>query len=254
MTNDIMGWGALSQPKGGAGDQIIYYRRPRKGEDAGWIVWGDSISGSKLRDYVRRGFEPLMQYGVINSPSRDKRALGNDPEPGMTTEKYVWEAILSHPDGPAEFPVAQIIAYGWHRPDQCPVPDAYFPQLVGKKVREYTCPERCGRKPFIEVAGVGGVGSLRQHLRIMHGWDQANLQAYGERMGIDFNKGDVDELLIADVEYERPQSRALPQRQSVAEIETVGEGLTCEDCGQEFTGQMAAARIARHRKRHAVAV
>lgn len=231
-----MGWAALGSPRGGAGDQIIYYRRARRGEHPGWIVWGDSLSGSKLRDYVRRGFEPLMQYGVINSPARDRRAFSNEPEPGMTTEKYVWEAILTHPDGPAEFPVEQVITYGWHRPEKCPIPDAYFPQLVGKKVTEYTCPERCGRK-FIGLDGVGGVGTLRTHLRVMHGWDQSNLQAYGTRMGIDFNKGDVDDLLVNDVVY------------GGAAV----EALSCEKCGEEFNGAMAAARRAKHVKNHPVA-
>ena len=238
MTNQ---WAAFGQPNAGDGDQIIYYRRPLKGEDAGWIVYGDSISGTKLRDHVLRGFEPLMKYGVINSSARDLAQYGDKshaPDPMMTKNRYIWEGILSHPDGPAEFPVDQIIAFRWYRPEQCPVPDAFFPQLVGKRIKEFTCPERCGRPPFVEMDGSGGVNALRTHLRVMHEWDQANLQAYGERMGIDFNKANVNELLVAAVEYGAPAAGS----------------FKCERCGEVFTGPLAKAQLVRHEKNHPVAV
>lgn len=234
-------WEAFGQPNAGAGDQIIYYRRPRKGQDPGWIVYGDSLSGTKLRDKVRLGFEPLMQFGLINAPDRDVSMYGDKSHPrdeAMNKERYIWEGILTHPDGPAEFPVEQVVAFRWYRPENCPVPDVYFPQLVGKQITEYTCPERCGRPPFVAVGGVGGVGSLRSHLRIMHGWDQNNLQAYGERVGIDFNKSDVNDVLV----------------QSVGYAEQVIETLICERCGMEFSGRMAKARLAKHEKNHPVAI
>lgn len=214
-------WASLGEGGGGAGDQVIYYRRPRKGENAGWITWSDSLSGTKLRDFVRRGFEPMTKYGVINSGDRDRRAFGAgknfpptpefaDLEPQAHRARYLWEAILSHPEGPAEFPIEQVVIMGWYRPEQCPVPEARFPQIAGKKIREYGCPERCGRRPFVEMDGIGGVGALRQHLRIIHRWDQSNLQAYGERMGIDFNKADVGELLIEDVATEVVEEHICP--------------------------------------------
>ena len=238
MTNQ---WAAFAQPNAGAGDQIIYYRRPRRGEHNGWIVYGDSLSGTKLRDYVRRGFEPLMKYGVINSNERDRRMCGDATRPRdetMTKDRYIWEGILTHPDGPAEFPVEQLAAFRWYRPERCPVPDVYFPQLVGKQIKEYTCPERCGPPPFVAIEGMGGVGTLRTHLRVMHDCDQANLQAYGARVGIDFNRADVNDMAITDVAY---------GGQAV-------ETLTCERCGDEFKGAMAKARLAKHAKNHPVAV
>ena len=236
MTNQ---WAAFAQPNAGDGDQVIYYRRPRKGEDNGWIVWGDSLSGTKLRDHIKRGFEPLMQFGVINSADRDRRMYGDRSHPreeAMDKQRYTWEGILTHPDGPAEFPVDQLVAYRWYRPEFCPVPDVYFPQLVGKQIKEYTCPERCGRPPFVSVEGVGGVGTLRTHLRVMHNWDQANLQAYGARVGIDFNKSDVNEILIADVDY--GAQAAVP----------------CPRGGETCSGGMAKARFTKHVKNHPVAV
>lgn len=232
-------WAALAQPNAGAGDQIIYYRRPRTGEHAGWIVYGDSLSGTKLRDFVRRGFEPLMTYGVINTSARDRRMYGDKNTPrddAMTKDIYIWDAILSHPDGPAEFPVEQLVSNRWYRPERCPVPDAFFPQLVGKEIKEYTCPERCGRPPFVAVDGIGGVSTLRTHLRVMHGWDQANLQAYGARVGIDFNKGDMSSV-VTDFTYNADAAVT----------------ISCERCGEQFRGRTAKARLARHEKNHPVA-
>lgn len=222
----MMEWGQLGEPQKGAGDQIIYYRRPRKGENAGWITWGDSVSGSKLRDYVRRGFEPLMQYGTINSAHRNASAFGTKSSPaqsGWSNERYIWEQILTAEGGPEEFPVAQIIAFRWYRPENCPVPDAVFPQLRGVKIKEYRCPE-CRRAPFVDVDGAGGVTGLANHLRITHDWDRVSLNAYGDRVGIDFNRVDVVDAPVTEYEAntaERPRQRA-PRRESIAEVETVG--------------------------------
>ena len=98
------------------GDQVIYYRKPNKGPEARWIIWGDSISGTKMRDYAALGFEPLMQYGVINTKSRDLRAFGTKDTPQAPEfahirdqhqfrARYHYEQILLSEGGPAEFPV-----------------------------------------------------------------------------------------------------------------------------------------------------
>lgn len=233
MSDGMKQWSVLGERSGrGDSDQVIYYRRPNKGMNAGWIVFGDSLSGSKLRDFVKRGFEPLMQYGPINTPERNARREGTasmPPDPNMTNERYSWEAILMHPNGSAEFPVEQLITYRWYRPELCPVPGVSFPQLKGLKIKEYNCPERCGRAPFVDVDGVGGVGILRQHLRIMHKWDQANLIAYGEKVGIDFTKVDVATLAVN--EYEIPESQE----------------YKCEECG--FTAKNAFGLQA-HQRSH----
>lgn len=222
----MMDWANLGETQKGAGDQVVYYKRPSTGANPGWIIWGDSVSGSKLRDYLRRGYQPLMQYGVINSSYRDNAAFGSKTrpgEPGWTTERYLWEQILTAPGGPEEFPIEQIVAFRWYRPENCPVPDTVFPQLKGVKIREYRCPE-CNHAPFVEVAGAGGVTGLSNHLRIAHGWDRVSLNAYGERVGIDFNRPDVYDAPVTEFEAntdERPR-RVTRQRETLAEVETVG--------------------------------
>ena len=216
--NDFRSWGESGQ---NMGDQVIYYRTPAKTargephEQAGWIVWGDSISGTKLRDRLRRGFAPLFEYGVINSPENRVR-FGNGQDDSWLTETGAqWKPILSHPNGPGEFPVDQLQTYRWYRPEACPVPTARFPQLSGS-VREYRCPQ-CTRQ-FTDVEGVGGVSGLAKHLTIMHKWDRTSLNAYGDRTGIDFNKVDVVDVPIQQYEV---QDEAPPPPPPV-QVEVIG--------------------------------
>lgn len=233
---------AEGQAQRGAGDQIIYYRKPDKGLEANWITWGDSLSGSKYRDYGKRGFTPLEKYGTINNVQRDLRAFGSKTSPiapeynpeisENVRGRYIWEQILSHPDGPAEFPIDQVITYRWYRPENCPVPDAYFPQLKGLKIKEYRCPERCGRQPFVDVDGIGGVTSLANHLRISHEWDRTNIMAYGDRVGIDFNKLDVIDMPVEEIE-----------------VGTEQPAFVCPECDRAFTRRAA---LASHMRSHPV--
>ena len=140
----------------GGDEHVIYWRKPN-----GWITWADTESGTKMRDYSRRGFEPLWKYGNFNV----------DGYPGSPVQ--IWERILSHPDGPAEFPVEQVVSLRWY--NQPPVPGVRFPQLTGLKIKEYRCPE-CDRAPFVHVVSMpkmpSGIMGLGNHLRIHHDWDR----------------------------------------------------------------------------------
>ena len=64
-----------------------------------------------------------------------------------------------------------------------------------------------------------------------------SLNAYGDRVGIDFNAPDVLNLSVIDYE---PSGNATAR----------AAALKCDDCGEEFKGVMAAARLAKHRKAH----
>ena len=243
MTNfNMRDWGASTGK--GLGDQVIYYRRPPEGEDPGWIIWSDSISGTKLRDMIVRKFEPLFKYGTINQGAMHDRLAD--------VVGAIWEPILKHPDGPAEFPVSQVVTYRWYNDDDCPVKGIVFPQLSGAKIREYRCPE-CNRAPFVDINGVGGTSSLGLHLRIMHGWDRSVLMAYGDRVGVDFNAADAGGLAVK--EYS-PRTAAPVQTVEVEVvnrpiIETivaaVPSGFICPDCG---TSAKSAFGLRSHRRTH----
>lgn len=228
----------------GLGDEVLYYRRPfltRDGgpaENAGWITWADSLSGTKLRDYEVRGFTPLRKYGYVNSEDRLNelitRARREGWQPRQFQAEYTWGPILRHPDGPAEFPLEQILALRWYEPQHCPVKDvqpaALFPQLRGHRVKHHGCPQ-CNRN-FAEVDGAGAAKPLANHLRIMHDWDIQNILAFGKEIGIDF----------AHVEYGRRADKEF----DFGGGEDEAEGETCQECGRAFTGRMAKAHLAKH--------
>lgn len=167
-----------SMGKGGKFETHLYYRRPNTGEQKGWIVVGPR---THVEDYTMRGFEPMWKYGIVE---RHERVFEN-----AQGDAYVfnqWRPILSHPDGPAEFPAEQVMILRWYKPEDCPVPGTAFPQLAGHKIKEYKCPE-CDRPPFAARDGLGGVEPLGRHLRLLHSWDRASLVKYGETVGIDFD-------------------------------------------------------------------
>ena len=165
----------------------MYYRRPEGGRHPGWITIKGSKGGKKDR-YEERGIIALKDFGTLQD--------------GHTNP---WEQILTHPDGPAAFPVEQVIAARWYDSkniptecrwegkdgEYCPVmlklqQGITFPQLEGHEVIERPCPQ-CDRPPFVTVNGVGGVESLARHLTIIHGWDANQLKKYGDAVSLDFD-------------------------------------------------------------------
>lgn len=230
----------------GLGDEVIYFRRPfltRDGEpaeNAGWITWADSLSGTKLRDYEVRGFTPLRKYGQFNKEARLNRTIEKAQDENWTPRQFqsewLWGAILRHPDGPAEFPLEQILALRWYERENCPLRDVdpvkLFPQLNGHRIKKHRCPQ-C-RRTFAEVDGKGAGEPFANHLRIMHDYDMTNILAYGEKIGLDFT----------GIEYGGDEAEELVFGEPAA------EELVCEECGQTFSGRMAEARLAKHVKAH----
>jgi hypothetical protein len=193
LPEGMMGQYGQSLRKRGKFDRAVYYRRPKvdRGGDPmqhpGWITFG---SRTQMEHFIGRGFEPLLEYGVI--PANDPVLRDEDGQPAPL--RSPWYPILAHPKGPSEFPLDQITTFRWYIPRECPNPEAKFPQLQGHKVTHYPCPE-CQRPPFIAVDELGGIVHLARHLRVSHDWDRISLLAYGDRVGIDFNVvyGDLKE-------------------------------------------------------------
>lgn len=186
-----------SKKKGRKYEKEMYYRRPLTGEHAGWIVVAGSIGGTQVQDRIERGFEPMYKYRTIPH-----------------NEQNPWRTILEHEDGPAEFPLEQIMTLRWWK--EPPIEGVHFPQLSGHKVKEYRCPQ-CDRAPFAALDGEGGIEPLARHLRIMHSWDTRQLSTYGEKMGINF-----------DAIY--------TSTETVFETEL---GTKCQSCDEEIPGKLA---------------
>lgn len=212
---------------------VIYYRNKR-----GWITWGDTQASKQIDMINGKGCTPLSQYGKI-SYSED-----------------LWGPILRHPNGPAEFPVEQILAYRWYRKDRLPdlrpivqqgrewvrmdipQPKVRFPQLAGVKITEYPCPENCRTKEGDDLSYHDPL-HLGSHLRIRHEYDRSEILKYGDAMGIDFTKVpggkklvefDFDEELeqaVAEVEEDAPEFEMV----TVSAETPVRHD--CPDCGWE---------------------
>ncbi len=142
---------------------VLPFREPR------WITTADTQPLKQIH-YLKRGWQPLPQFGWVTGSHGEQ-----------------WRPILTHRDGPALFPVDQLLAYRWYDPSRLPGSlrnaDIYFPQLVGVEVTEYECPECSGRSSvYLEPF------HLARHLINKHSYDRAAIIALGESLGIDFNK------------------------------------------------------------------
>lgn len=174
-----------------------YYRSPAKRLDgfpydqARWIGTYDSGQDTQLRR-MARGFIPLVdKYGLIMPSNPDRNENPN------AYDKYgKWGPILSTPEGIAEFPVSQIMAYNWYNADSLrsschgQIPPGLtvrqsdnmvlWPQLKGIKFRVYQCRE-CNHIPFNDPI------LLSRHLRNWHNYESKEILDFGEQNGIDWS-------------------------------------------------------------------
>lgn len=213
---------------------VIYYRRPQAGICAGWIIWSDSQPG-KRSDMLIRGFIPLPKYGRLwDEPTDRDGRLFNDHGP--------WGPILSRPGGPEEFPVEQLLAYRWYRPENVPVPGVRFPQLgqwvaAGNKIREYPCPD-CAGKTYLQVV------HLARHLHISHDWDRADIIAWAALQGYDLKREFTAQ--VVEYQYREPDAPAPPAFEpepsfvEVVQTPTLAQAQTapkpCRYCAQAQSG------------------
>jgi hypothetical protein len=162
-------------------EPVIYYRKMDKGPEQGWIVTADSQMHKQIM-YLQRGWQPLPQYGLVGRASCHWDSA------------YRWYPILSHPEGPKEFPIEQILQFGWHRPGGLPsfpmpngepytptLEQVFFPQLADQDIDDFGCPE-CENRLFIKGA------YLARHLADAHKWDYNAIISLGEQIGIDFRR------------------------------------------------------------------
>lgn len=179
--------GGGQQGRGKISERCMYYRKPPSGTEAGWIVV-NGTNPERQQGLFQKGFVPLHQYHFVSPQDVDH------PDESYRT----WSQILLSPGGPAEFPVDQLIAYRWYDPNVCPVPSARFPQLVGAKITRVWC-EECTTVYYHRPT------HLARHLRAVHGYDRADVRAYGEQYGIVFARElDGASRSIEAVSYELP--------------------------------------------------
>jgi hypothetical protein len=173
------------QGRGKVSERCVYYRKPSRGAEAGWIVI-NGTNAERQQGLFAKGFVPLQQYGFVSPQDIALPYGARYEDEGQARSYRAWSTILLAPGGPEEFPVDQLIAYRWYDPEVCPVPTARFPQLVGVTITRVWC-EECSTVYYHKPT------HLARHLRTVHQYDRADVRAYGEQYGINFQRdmGDV---------------------------------------------------------------
>lgn len=235
-------------------ERVIYYRNPTVTQDGrphhepGWIHWGDSQEQKQVWEWAK-GRLPLNRFGAIE-------AKKNDDAPDGPFEKYgPWGPILCHPEGPKEFPVDQILTFGWYDPKRCPVPGVRFPQLrewiaEGNEITEYACPE-CNSVAYREARFLG------RHLKNTHGWDRLEIIAFGKEVGFDLSRDFSGRGKITRTYgYDESESMA-PSLAPEAEEEIAVKTVTARRREERSPEEIAEAKrrmelVRQHRKPHRV--
>ena len=170
-------------------DTACYYRNPlgfRDGTESLWISYGSADAQFMLRRIRDMGYQALTQYG--NCPGfGPPNKLGHRDRIGSE----IWTPILTHPQGPGEFPADQVKVYRWHRPNGLPGSlkgaKISFPRLVEAvkrhetTVQEIGCPD-CTRITFWEP------WMLARHLQVSHNYSPSMVFEIGDQMGVDFRR------------------------------------------------------------------
>ncbi len=175
--------------------KAIYWRRPQEnflGEEdahAGWITTDDADSQKRL-NRMELGYTPLTKF------------------PPVRRSKEKWVPILSHPEGPAQFPLSQIIEMRFYDPRVLrriwpDIPRKYlepgvgparlFPQLRGVTIEQIPCPN-CRQRDFHKAE------HLFNHLHTTHGFTVEAIYAYGKQEGINFSRS-IDGRAVTSVTF-----------------------------------------------------
>ena len=180
-----------------------YYRR----DDNGWIITAP-VWPSYRSDMEFKGYVFLPQYGtwVHGTPwgntNRDDRGIG------YNALQEPWRRIFAR-GGAKEFPVTQIIAYGWHR--QPAYREVTFPQIKGVKIYDLPCPE-CSRV-FGSMTEDEAVANLRTHLTSTvdrpHSYSPTDLRELGKELGVNFDSARIRRY------HQEPAEEAVRAQQAV---------------------------------------
>jgi hypothetical protein len=177
--------------------KVIYARRPltdvntgKAIQMAGWVTWiDDDVQTGELWRKMAMGWVPLRKYGFLGTKEGEADPEGN------------WAKILKTPGGPSEFPVDQLLEFGWFDPERVPVHGVKFPQLRGMKIPLYPCPE-CSDRMFQKPI------HLARHCRNAHSYDRKDIQDLAEQLDINLVKemyGDRQKLQTYDYTDDQPE-------------------------------------------------
>mgnify|MGYP001577636034 CR=1 FL=1 len=157
-TTGVGGEGDEVKETGPGGFPYQYYKRPKTGPMAGWVVYGPGgatpkgqrDAGSYTKYTGSKGFKALTRYGVC-------------PVPRSTSGALVLIPMLER-GGAVEFPVAQVVALKWHVSP--PIPGLVFPDYEAHKheVQHFLC-EDCDYEMYFVESDREASSACFRHLR-----------------------------------------------------------------------------------------
>ena len=160
-----------------------YYRKKN-----GWIITGNVGTPANKSSYEIQGAIYLNLYGFWRPGSADGQAKPEERDRNGTPWNPAiepWRRIFQE-GGANEFPVDQIVAYGWHR--RPPYREVTFPQLQGVAVFDLPCPE-CDRI-FGSLNERETAQMLKTHLtsrtNTSHSYTPTDLRELGKEWNLDF--------------------------------------------------------------------
>lgn len=158
-----------------------YYRNLK-----GWIVVASTTPSNRVGTEYKGG-RFLGQYGeFVNGTQGGSANVQDDRGVLFNSAHEPWRIIFQR-GGAIEFPVDQIVSFGWHlRP---PYREITFPQMQGVPVFDLPCPE-CNRV-FSSLVERQVAQFLRQHLTSKvdeaHSYTPADLKELGQEWEIKFD-------------------------------------------------------------------
>lgn len=201
-----------------------YYRNAR-----GWIVVASTTPSNRAGTEYKGGHF-LSQYGEFVNGTQGGAANTADDRGVLFNSAHEQWRIIFQRGGAHEFPVDQVVAFGWHlRP---PYREVTFPQMQGVAVFDLPCPE-CSRV-FSSLVERQVAQFLRQHLTSKvdeaHSYTPADLKELGQEWEIKFDSARTRAST-------KPVIKAAPERAPAPELSPNDgdvprlESHKCPECG-----------------------
>ena len=224
-----------------------YYRNAR-----GWIVVA-STTPSNRSGTEYKGGRFLPQYGEFVNGTQGGGANIPDDRGVLFNSAHEQWRILFQRGGAAEFPVDQLVSFGWHlRP---PYKEVTFPQMAGTPVFDLPCPE-CDRV-FSSLVERQVAQLLRQHLTSKvdeaHSYTPADLKELGTEWAIKFDtartRASVVKPVVQSIEPE-PAAPELSFNEEVPRLTAYACAFEGCDWAPPMGSQNPGAALRMHARRH----
>ena len=221
-----------------------YYRNAR-----GWIVVASTTPSNRTGTEYKGGTF-LSRYGEFTNGTQGGAPREQDDRGVLFNPAHESWRLIFQRGGGVEFPVDQIVAFGWHlRP---PYRECVFPQMLGVAVYDLPCPE-CERV-FSSLGERQVAQFLRQHLTSRvdeaHSYSPTDLKELGTEWSIKFDTARTR----ATAQRVAPTFDPEPDAPEMTEVTDVprNQAYACAECGwaPPTTSKNPSAALRMHQRHH----